>query len=812
MILAPKTPKKYIMRKKTIFVTLLALALQGTPKLSAQQLNPVGVCYVEVNNNNMLNAGSYTLETSGKQLFDIAIIFAGNINYDVSKNRAYISNNNNVTKVLNDVDTYVKPLQQKGIKVLLDLLGNHQGAGISNFPNREAAKDFALQIANTVYTYGLDGVDLDDEYAEYGNNNRGSANDSSFVMLLQELKSAMPDKLITFYYVGPATTKQTYNGDKAGNYINYSWNPFYGTYSAPDVPLLGDDKLSAAATWISNTSAATLTTLATNTKNDSYGVFMWYDLPGTDVANYLTTGSNILYDKNTLLSGSLYSWSQGETCDPPLGLEVTNATGTTAKLNWTSNSSQTYNIDYKLASSTTWTNAASTYSGSNIVINNLTMNTDYDWRIQSNCSSTLKSTYLFAPRFNSGNSCATPTGLIASNTLGTTTKLSWDAVGTAASYTLQYKTAAATTWTEVPNINTNTYTLQNLTANTSYVWKVQSLCGAGTNSVYSTDTTFNSGFASVVSPGPRSLSFNGSTQYLNAGQFNLSGNAMTFEGWVKVNAFKTGSPYISSILGIEVGDNNSAMLRFGDGNLANNKLQFILSFGSSQIKLNSNTGLNTNTWYHIAATYDGSLMKLYINGALDASTSGSGNFTANGILYLGRNYDNSRALNGFMDEFRVWKKALTAQEVLDNKCNVGASSAGLEANWKMDEGSGSGALDATLNTHFASLISMSDTNWKTDVPCSASLSTQEIKDGESGKENSIYPNPVKRGNDIHFRINNNSADEIALYDISGKLIRKENVNKNDMIMNTQDLSTGTYVYKITSKNNQTLSSGKIIVE
>lgn len=803
------------MRKKSIFTALIALVIQAASGLHAQQLNPLGVCYVEVNNSNMLNAGSYTLQNTNRQLFDVAIIFAANINYDVSKSRAYISNNNNVTKVLNDVTTYVRPLQQKGIKVLLDILGNHQGAGISNFPNREAARDFAQQLAHTVYTYGLDGVDLDDEYAGYGNNGTGQPNNSSFVMLLQELKLAMPDKLITFYYIGPAISRQSYNGDAAGNYINYAWNPYYGTYSAPSVPPLNNTKLSAAATWIQNsnpqsTSAATLSALATNTMNDGYGVFMWYDLNAANNASYLSTGSNILYNENTLLSGQLYSWTQGDACDPPLGLEVTNTTGTSAKLNWTGNVSQTYNIDYKPANSTTWVNAATNLSGNNTIISGLTLNTEYDWRIQSNCSATIKSTYLFAPRFNSGSTCGTPSGLKSESYLGTTTKLSWDAVGSASSYNLQYKTAAATIWTDVQNIATNSYTLPALTENTNYVWKVQAVCGGTNTSVYSGESAFNSGFAPVQSPGARSLSFNGSTHYLNAGQFNLSGNAVTFEGWVKVNAFKPNFPYISSVMGIEVGDSNSGMLRFGDGNLANNKLQFILSFGSAQVKVNTATTFNTNTWYHIAATYDGAAMKIYVNGVLDASAPASGNFTANGILYLGRNYENARTLNGFLDEFRVWKRALTPTEILANNCNVPANSPNLEANWKMNEGSGNGALDATANTHFATLIGMSNTNWRTDVACTT-LSTKDIS-SEKSLVNYAYPNPVKKGNDIHFAIKENSATEITLYDMTGKLMVSQKIDKKDMAISTQNLSAGTYIYTIHSKDSKIKSSGKVIVE
>jgi len=94
---------------------------------------PVTVAYIEVNDHSMLNAGKYTLANSGAQVIDVAVIFAANINYDGTS--AYLHFNDQVTNVLNNVATQVRPLQQKGIKVLLSILGNHQGAGFANFPD-----------------------------------------------------------------------------------------------------------------------------------------------------------------------------------------------------------------------------------------------------------------------------------------------------------------------------------------------------------------------------------------------------------------------------------------------------------------------------------------------------------------------------------------------------------------------------------------------------------------------------------------------------------------------------------------------------
>jgi hypothetical protein len=264
---------------------------------------PKGVCYVEVNNNDIRNVGNYTLST-GEQLFDVAIIFAANINYNTTTQKAELFFNPQVTNVLSNASTYIQPLQAKGIKVMLSILGNHQGAGITNFPTQAAAQDFAQLLSNAVTTYGLDGIDFDDEYADYGTNGTGQPNSSSFVYLVTALRQLMPTKLISFYYYGPAASRLSFNGVTVGSKVDYSWNAIYGSYSVPNVPGLAKSNLGPAAIDIQSTSATTAASLATQTVTNSYGIYLYYNLPNTDVHTYLTSVSNNLYGKATVYTGT----------------------------------------------------------------------------------------------------------------------------------------------------------------------------------------------------------------------------------------------------------------------------------------------------------------------------------------------------------------------------------------------------------------------------------------------------------------------------------------------------------------------------
>lgn len=717
------------MKKKSIFTALIAMMLQSGSLINAQQLSPTGICYVEVNNNNLLNAGAYKLQTSNSYLFNVVNIFAANINYDTSRGRAYLYSNNNVTKVLTNADTYIKPLQQKGMKVVLTILGNHQGAGICNFPTREAAKDFALQLANTVNTYGLDGIDFDDEYSEYGKNGTGQPNDSSFVMLVQELRALLPNKIISFYYYGAAASRLSWNGARVGDNVNYSWNAMYGTFSAPNVPPLTKAQISPAAVWMGNTSNSTTTSLATQTKNGGYGVFMWYDLHGTNETSQLSAGTQTLYGEPTVLSGTLQSWTQGTNCDAPIGLYTSNLTGTSAKLNWSAVGTNTYDIDYKPASSTTWTNAVSATSSTSVTISGLTANTEYDWRIRTNCS--VKSAYMFAPRFTS-TSGTTPTGSYA-------------------------------------------------------------------------------------------LSLDGSSESGAAGNLTLSGSALSFEGWIKPSSFKSASPYISSIMGTEVSDSNSAFLRLGDAGLANNKLQFVVSINNVQQKLASATALNANTWYHVAATYDGANMKIYINGTLDATKAQTGSVNSTGAFNVGYLYNTSRNFNGKIDEVRVWKRALSQTEISQNMCNVSIPATSLAAYWKFNEGSGSSVQDTSGNGVTLTLTGVDSSNWGTDVPCTTGSSAfartaggqKAINVGETSIKNQIklYPNPVSKSSLLTVSVPDEySKGKLTVYDFNGRIVDTKSLNSGDNQYELSRIPAGNYIVQFESYDGSLKQSEKLIVK
>lgn len=129
--------------------------------------SPKVIAIIETNDTDPRNVLSYHLGTSNDDplFFDIVEFFAANIHKDAN-NDPTIYFNPELAPLLADTATYVKPLKDAGLKVVLSILGDWQGIGVANMTESQADK-FTDILVHIVKTYGLDGVSFDDEYASY---------------------------------------------------------------------------------------------------------------------------------------------------------------------------------------------------------------------------------------------------------------------------------------------------------------------------------------------------------------------------------------------------------------------------------------------------------------------------------------------------------------------------------------------------------------------------------------------------------------------------------------------------------------------
>lgn len=124
------------------------------------------------------------------------------------------------------------------------------------------------------------------------------------------------------------------------------------------------------------------------------------------------------------------------------------------------------------------------------------------------------------------------------------------------------------------------------------------------------------------------------------------------------------------------------------------------------------TTASLQTWYYVTGTYDGSTLKIYVNGALENSTSYSINIgNQSGAMVIGKNANASdRYFSGKLDDVRMYNYVLSATQIRTNYQSRGGSdvsasiqggqdqrslSGGLVGYWKMDEAASNSCLGGT---------------------------------------------------------------------------------------------------------------------
>ena len=88
------------------------------------------------------------------------------------------------------------------------------------------------------------------------------------------------------------------------------------------------------------------------------------------------------------------------------------------------------------------------------------------------------------------------------------------------------------------------------------------------------------------------------------------------------------------------------------------------TFGSSDVILYGTAALAVNTWSHVAVTYDGGTLRLYVNGTEVASQIQPGAIlTSTNALQIGGDNLYNQFFNGMIDEVRIYNRALSAAEI-----------------------------------------------------------------------------------------------------------------------------------------------------
>ncbi len=220
------------------------------------------------------------------------------------------------------------------------------------------------------------------------------------------------------------------------------------------------------------------------------------------------------------------------------------------------------------------------------------------------------------------------------------------------------------------------------------------------------------------------LDFDGTNDYVvvPAAASWYSGGQMTLECWVNLNANASWGTFVknwSSSLGA---------FHFGLDDVTLKPSIYIKQSNGTVASVVSPNTIPTGTWTHVAFSCDGSLLRLFVNGAQVGSASYNGTLSSS-FLYtlLGVKPNNAGTgpstadpgfLNGKMDDVRFWNSARTpAQISASMNCELAGTESGLVAYYKSNQSSGTVLTDATANaangtlTNFA--LSGNTSNWVT---------------------------------------------------------------------------------------------------
>lgn len=159
------------------------------------------------------------------------------------------------------------------------------------------------------------------------------------------------------------------------------------------------------------------------------------------------------------------------------------------------------------------------------------------------------------------------------------------------------------------------------------------------------------------------LSFDGMNNYVSvADASSLKPTQITIAAWINPNSFMQWGTVLTK----------SSYSSWDDGYglahyLGSNDINFFINNYNYN---KTSTNISIGQWSYIVGTYDGSNIKLYVNGQLKSSFAYLGSISNSNqplLLGMGTGGEGNKFLwNGLIDEVRIYNRALSAKEISTN--------------------------------------------------------------------------------------------------------------------------------------------------
>jgi chitodextrinase len=291
----------------------------------------------------------------------------------------------------------------------------------------------------------------------------------------------------------------------------------------------------------------------------------------------------------------------------------------------------------------------------------------------------------------------TPINLTATAVSGSQINLSWgassDNVGVTGYLIQRCQGVGCTSFAPLTTVPTTTYSDTGLASNTNYTYQVKATDAAGNFSPYSNTATattlatisgliaaytFDEGTGTTVNDlsGHGNTGTIANTTWTSAGKF---GNALLFNGSSSVVTVNDSSSlHLTNSMTLEAWVNPSTVTSAWRDVIYKGNDNYFLegtsdrssvpagggTFGSAGGLVVASSSLVANTWAHLALTYDGAALRLYVNGVQVSSVAQTGSIlTSTNPLQIGGDNIFGQYFAGTIDEVRIYNMALSQAQV-----------------------------------------------------------------------------------------------------------------------------------------------------